>query len=204
MVGPSLSFPQEAALDDKQLLRARMRKARREHVAALPDATRALLFLRPPAPIVRMLPAGGAVGLYHALAEEAPTLGYARWLHENGYTLALPWFADRTAPMRFRQWRDPWDAAELTPGPWGTLQPPADAPDLVPGLVFTPLVAFTRQGARIGQGGGHYDRWLADHPGTTAIGLGWDCQLIDDFATEPHDRMLHAVVTPTRIYEGAC
>jgi 5-formyltetrahydrofolate cyclo-ligase len=61
-------------------------------------------------------------------------------------------------------------------------------------------VGFTASGARLGQGGGHYDRWLAEHPGTLAVGLAWDAQLCDTLPTEPHDAPLAAVVTPTRIY----
>ena len=33
-----------------------------------------------------------------------------------------------------------------------------------------------------------------------AIGLAWDCQLVDDLPTEPHDCPLNAVITPTRLY----
>ena len=47
------------------------------------------------------------IGLYHAGPYEAPAGGYARFFHEAGHTIALPWFADRAAPMRFRQWDNP-------------------------------------------------------------------------------------------------
>ena len=75
----------------------------------------------------------------------------------------------------------------------------ADAPLVQPQVLFVPLVSFTT-GARLGQGGGHYDRWLADHPDTVAIGLAWDCQLVDALPIEPHDIPLTAIITPTRIY----
>ena len=71
---------------------------------------------------------------------------------------------------------------------------------LVIDAISDPLVGFTSQGARLGQGGGHYDRWLADHPDTVAIGLAWDCQLVDALPVEPHDIPLTAIITPTRIY----
>jgi 5-formyltetrahydrofolate cyclo-ligase len=64
-----------------------------------------------------------------------------------------------------------------------------------------PLLAFTAGCARLGQGGGHYDRWLADNPDVTAVGLGWDGQLVEGLPLEPHDRLLRAVVTPTRLFE---
>src|SRR3546814_6880034 len=55
-------------------------------------------------------------------------------------------------------------------------------------------------GRRLGQGGGHYDRWLAAHPGARAIGLAWDEQLCEDLPHETHDIRLDAIVTPTRLY----
>ena len=190
-------------MNEKPLLRARFRKARRAHVAALPEVTRKLLFLRPPAPIASLAPEGSLVGLYHASAEEAPTRAYAQWFFENGRKIALPWFAARGEAMCFREWIDPFDDEGLEPGPYGALQPGADAPEAAPTLAFVPLLAFTPGGGRLGQGGGHYDRWLAANASAVPIGLAWDCQLADALPLEPHDRHLRAVVTPTRFYEGA-
>jgi len=185
---------------DKQQLRQELRAARRAHVAGLAEQTRALVFMRPPAPIVSMLPAGAAIGLYHAMSPEAPTSGYAKWLSENGRSIALPWFADRAAPMRFRAWIDPYADDDLTEGPFGHPQPAADAPEIEPEIVFVPLLGFTADGHRLGQGGGHYDRWLAAHPTATAIGLAWDCQLRDSLPLEDHDVTLRGVITPTRFF----
>ncbi|MDE2596322.1 MAG: 5-formyltetrahydrofolate cyclo-ligase [Sphingomonadales bacterium] len=189
-------------MDEKKQLRSRLRQIRREHVAALPASTRALVLKRPPAPLVSLIPEGMTVSLYNAIGDEAPTLGWARWLHENGRSLALPWFAGREAPMTFRRWTDPWDDDALEPDPWGARQPDEAAEVVVPDVAVIPLLGFTARGERIGQGGGHYDRWLAEHPGVLRIGLGWDCQLVDSLPLEPHDLPLAAVVTPTRFYEG--
>ncbi len=189
-------------MNDKHKLRAGMRARRREHYAALPQATRALLFLRPPRILADWAGEGATVGLYHALPPEAPTRGYARWFFENGRRVALPWFADREAPMRFRLWRNPHDDEGLEPGPFGHPQPAGDAEDVVPDLALVPLLAFTASGHRLGQGGGHYDRWLAAHPHVVPVGLAWDCQYSESLPVEPHDRRLRAVVTPTRFYEG--
>lgn len=189
-------------MEDKQNLRRELRAMRRDHVAALPRATRALLFLRPPAPVAALVPEGTLVGLYHAAPNEAPTRSYAKWLYENGRRLALPWFADREAPMAFRRWDDPFEDQGLEPGPFGALQPSAEAEEVIPGALFVPLVGFTAQGDRLGQGGGHYDHWLAGHPQVVPIGLAWDCQLVDTLPRESHDRPLRAVVTTTRFYEG--
>lgn len=190
-------------MEAKDKLRKEMRARRREHVAALPAATRGLILMRPPSPALALIPEGACVGLYHASRDEAPASGWARWLAENGRTIALPWFADKAAAMTFRIWANPWDDESLQRSPWGGLQPDSDAAAVTPEVLVVPLVAFTAAGARLGQGGGHYDRWLADHPGVAAIGLAWDCQLSEALPSEAHDRALTAVVTPTRFYEGA-
>lgn len=188
-------------MDDKRSLRAAMRTQRRAHVAALPASTRALVFLRPPGAIAALAPEGATVGLYHAREAEAPTRGWAQWFFESGRTVALPWFADRDAPMRFRAWRDPFEDSDLVAGPFGP-QPAADADEVAPALTAVPVLAFTPAGDRLGQGGGHYDRWLAANPATIPIGLAWDVQCVAELPVEPHDRRLRAVVTPTRLYEG--
>ena len=189
-------------MDDKRRLRARMRALRRDHVAKLGGTTTALLFRRPPSPLAALAPEGSTVGLYHAIAGEAPTRAYAQWFAENGRAIALPWFADRTAPMQFRLWHDPYDDDGLTVGPYGQLQPEADAAEVIPDLAIVPLLAFTDDGDRLGQGGGHYDRWLAAHPACVAIGLGWDCQFAEKLPREEHDIAMRAVVTPTRVWQG--
>ena len=186
----------------KSQLRQALRARRRVEARALPERVRALVLLRPPAAIARLAEAADIIGLYHATASEAPARGYARWFHEQGKRLALPWFADRAAPMRFRAWHDPFDDDDLEPGPWGALQPSAAAAVCEPDLLFVPLLGFTADGHRLGQGGGHYDRWLAAHD-IPAVGLAWDCQLCERLPLEAHDRPLTAVVTPTRIYGSA-
>lgn len=208
VAGASISIaPISAAAAEKAALRAAFRKARAAHFTGLPQGLRALMLSRPPGPVTAMMPEGATVGLYHPAGSEAPSLGWARWLAENGRRVALPWFAARGAPMEFRLWDNPWDEERLERGPWRALQPSATsepaAPGLVPDLIVVPLLAFTVDGRRLGQGGGHYDRWLADHPHVPAIGLAWDCQIAEALPHEDHDRPLAAVVTPTRIYEGA-
>lgn len=189
--------------EEKALLRADFRRRRSEHVAALPHGLRALILSRPPGPVAEMAPEGATVGLYYPAPAEAPATGWARWFAEHGRRVALPWFAARDEQMEFRLWSNPWDEEQLVPGPWRALQPAEDGPAVVPDLVVVPVLAFTADGQRLGQGGGHYDRWLAAHPQVPAIGLAWDCQIAEGLPCESHDRPLAMVVTPTRIYEGS-
>jgi 5-formyltetrahydrofolate cyclo-ligase len=184
----------------KSELRRSLRAARKAHVEALPDHIRGLLFHRPPAPLLARIPAEAVIGLYHAGPWEAPAAAYARFFRDAGHSIALPYFADRDAAMIFRHHTDPYAQADLEVGPFGILQPEAAADAIIPDVLFVPLVGFTEAFARLGQGGGHYDRWLAEHPGTLAIGLAWDVQLCAELPCEPHDMPLDAVITPTRIY----
>lgn len=184
----------------KDQLRKLLRRLRRDHVAQLPDSMRSLVFHRPPAPLLEHLPEDAVIGLYRADPFEAPAQSYARFFLERGHEIALPRFSDRHAPMEFAKHSDPFDEEDLEVGSFGLLQPQPDAPLLEPDVLFVPLVGFTENGDRLGQGGGHYDRWLEGRDDVKAIGLAWDCQLVEQLPVEPHDRSLLAVVTPTRMY----
>jgi 5-formyltetrahydrofolate cyclo-ligase len=65
-----------------------------------------------------------------------------------------------------------------------------------PDVVIVPCVAFTRGGDRLGQGGGWYDRMLAEaRADCLSIGVGFAEQLVDDLPIEDHDVGLDMVVT---------
>jgi 5-formyltetrahydrofolate cyclo-ligase len=72
------------------------------------------------------------------------------------------------------------------------VEPSEVAAWIVPGL------AFTKDGKRLGYGGGWYDRLLADANGTLKIGVAHEFQIVDDLPHEPHDILLDRVVTPER------
>lgn len=185
---------------EKQVLRGELRKRRTAEVAALPDGVKALLFRVPPSPMAALVPLGAAIGGYDPVGSEAPPTRYAQWYFERGHQIALPWFAARGAEMEFRLWSNPFDADLLTPAPYGGRQPLSDAASVMPDLLFVPLLGFTAQGARLGQGAGHYDRYLAQHPAVVPIGIAWDSQLCEALPHEAHDIPLRAIATPSRLY----
>lgn len=187
-------------MQEKAELRKTLRAARREHVAAQSPSIRSLLFNRPPAPLLDLIDAGAIIGLYRATDNEAPTASYAKFFYERGHRIALPRFATSQSAMIFAEFTDPFGESDLVDGAFGMKQPDVSAEALVPDVLFVPLIGFTARGNRLGQGGGHYDRWLAGHDGKTAIGLAWDVQLVEDLPEERHDHPLTAVVTPTRLY----
>lgn len=67
---------------------------------------------------------------------------------------------------------------------------------LTPTLVLVPGLAFTREGARLGRGGGFYDRLLNGQAATAMkFGICFEFQVVDFVPAETHDVILDAVVT---------
>jgi len=63
-------------------------------------------------------------------------------------------------------------------------------------VAVVPGVAFTADGHRLGQGGGWYDRFLADVGDETAtIGVCFQEQVVSAVPQEPHDISVHRVIS---------
>jgi 5-formyltetrahydrofolate cyclo-ligase len=101
------------------------------------------------------------------------------------------------------------DLRALAPAPFGLLEPartdhdvvaPCITPTLAIDLVLVPALAFSRDGARIGHGPGHYDRLLApvrDLAIPFRLGVAF-ATMIDPpegpIPMQPHDVPMHALV----------
>lgn len=69
---------------------------------------------------------------------------------------------------------------------------PAEALD----MVVVPLVAFDRTGARLGYGGGCYDRYLPTvAPKCLIVGIAFDEQRVDHVPTDAHDLPLPHIIS---------
>ncbi|QDN78625.1 5-formyltetrahydrofolate cyclo-ligase [Streptomyces sp. S1A1-7] len=69
--------------------------------------------------------------------------------------------------------------------------------------VLLPGLAVDRRGMRLGRGGGSYDRVLArlERAGAdpALVVLLYDAEVVEHVPAEPHDRPVHAVVTPSGV-----
>ena len=92
-----------------------------------------------------------------------------------------------------------YDPQQLKKTSFGLLEPQGDL-EVVDAsqidLIHVPGLAFTREGYRIGYGGGYYDRYLENFTGQTMSTI-YPCQ-IQEFNSEDHDIPVQEVL----IYEG--
>ena len=64
-------------------------------------------------------------------------------------------------------------------------------------LVVCPGLAADSHGARLGRGGGSYDRVLARTPARRVL-LLHDAEILDSVPAQPHDQRVDVIVTPVR------
>lgn len=65
-------------------------------------------------------------------------------------------------------------------------------------VAIVPMLAFSSDFYRLGNGGGHYDKYLSKFK-TYSVGIAYDEQFCPDFAPEVHDIPLDAIITPTKV-----
>ncbi len=119
-------------------------------------------------------------------------------LLNTGCQLVLPVVQGRGQPLLFRAWR-PGDPLEA--GVFGTLQPSARREALEPDALIVPLLACDEEGWRLGYGGGFYDRTLKGlraRRKVTAVGVGFDGQLVPEVPHGPDDERLDWLLTDKR------
>jgi 5-formyltetrahydrofolate cyclo-ligase len=119
-------------------------------------------------------------------------------LSNEGCQLALPVVQGKGKPLIFRAWR-PGDPLEA--GVFGTLQPSAKREVMEPDALIVPLLACDEEGWRLGYGGGFYDRTLAglrSKKTITAVGVGFNDQLVPQVPHGPSDQRLDWLLTDKR------
>lgn len=133
------------------------------------------------------------LGIYSAVRSEfdvAPLCLVEPDLARTPLALPFSWIEPRR--MEFRH----WDRQPLTLRDECRIPTP-DGPAVVPDVVLAPCVGYTASGWRLGYGGGYFDRWMAEHPHVTVVGVAWSVAEIDEalWHPQPHDQALACVVT---------
>lgn len=135
----------------------------------------------------------GPIAVYLAAKDEIDLTAFISAAQRTGCEIVAPrWNGVDYELVRLS------DAAALVKGPLGILEP-AEGPVVPPEDVrawLVPGLAFTKDGARLGYGGGWYDRLLCRAAKTVPkIGIAFEFQVVDDLPTEPHDIRLTSVVS---------
>lgn len=137
------------------------------------------------------------VFLFYGVGTEPETARLISLLSVRGKRVALP----RMRPQRQMEVRLFCPDRPLVKHPFGIPEPGEDCPlidtDEID-LVLVPALCYDQQGIRLGMGGGYYDRWLPLYSGPTA-GLCREALFHKELPTQPHDRPVDIVITPTRI-----
>ena len=144
----------------------------------------------------------GAVFTYLSFGAEVDTRAIIERAWAQGKAVALP----RCVGPRRMRWFRIEDFGNLQTSPFGVEEPPLDeSRELVAAgglgvahaVALVPGLAFDGQGYRLGYGGGFYDTFLADFPGTS-IGLCREAQRVDSLsdlgAVGPFDLPVDLVV----------
>ncbi len=180
-----------AILEEKKKLRSQLRILRR----AIQPKRRAVLDEAMLHQVLRFswYREADTVLLYASCGGEPDTLALIRTALRDGKAVALPrCLAD--GRMEFILIAS---MEELSAGAYGILEPVGSHYPILTeqSLCIVPGVAFNSKGARLGQGGGYYDRFLAEHPQLRTVGLCYTDLLQETIPCEAHDCRVDAVIT---------
>ena len=137
---------------------------------------------------------GSSIAVYLASPQEIDLSPFIRKMLAMGVKVVAPRWNGETYELAVL---NGLDDAHLRQGPMGILEP-TEAEIVSPKKVevwLVPGLAFTRNGKRLGYGGGWYDRLLAEAPkDAMKLGIAYAFQLLDDLPSEPHDIWLTGVI----------
>lgn len=174
----------------KSKLRKNMKELRKKLSADNPDAENM---------IVENLPgellnskANLVAGYLPIGSELDPTLATLRMTYDRR-GLCLPRLDPISNKLEFFAWNY---GDEVETGPYSLTQPKGDSARVYPDFLFVPLLAFDRQGHRLGYGKGHYDQAISSLPTRPCLcGIGFSGQEVLTLPAEQHDQKLDWVIT---------
>jgi len=135
-----------------------------------------------------------SIGAYWAIKGEFDALPpLFRWSEADpARRIGLPVIDRATRQLRFHVW---FPGCPMEDDAYG-IPKPKDTEQFVPTLLLVPCVGFGPRGARLGYGGGFYDRTLAAlQPRPATVGVGYAHGFVPWLEPEPHDVPLDAILT---------
>ena len=112
----------------------------------------------------------GVLGFYWPIRGEFDPRRVIMTLLEREWRAALPVVVGKDVPLEYRAWTPD---TVMERGALGIMAPREGAP-VLPDAVLAPVVGYDDNRFRLGNGGGYFDRTLADlDPPPLAIGIGY-------------------------------
>ena len=114
--------------------------------------------------------------------------------------VGVPVIQEMNKPLLIAEWTP---STEMKEGHFGA-KVPVSKNFFDPELLIVPLVAFDRQGGRLGYGGGFYDRTLEKlkmKKPVLAVGFAYSCQEIEQVPLEMTDQSLDFVITEKAVLD---
>lgn len=131
---------------------------------------------------------------------EVETLPLIATLTQGGGRVAVPSIVARG----FMIWRQISGIEQFSGSRFGIPEPRKECPEIkrIPpsAVILVPGILYSPAGYRIGYGGGYFDRFLKDFPGTS-VGVAFQMQVMDKLPVEPHDIPVDYLVTEMEIQD---
>lgn len=146
--------------------------------------------------LVEEIAKADTIALYRSVNGELSCDAITEHFVKAGKTICFPRVKGDT--MDFYEIKDL--DADFSLGSYDIPEPKNDMRKVYPNdidLIFVPAVAYTQDGARLGQGGGYYDRYLNQYGAgkkPVTVGICYDFQVYSALPVESHDYMVDYVL----------
>lgn len=176
---------------EKQILRQKFRLQRSQLPSEIRKVKDELIFehLTQDAAIIN----ADLILVYASTNNEPDTWEFIRWLLEQDIPVALPKCGQNWQMQFFVINR----MEDLQAGAHDVPEPVTNHKALITEhtICIVPGIAFTKDGIRLGQGGGYYDRFLKNYPDLYTIGIGYDFMIQETLPCEEHDCRMSRIIT---------
>ena len=135
-----------------------------------------------------VFPSGSEVAIFAGLPNEPQLLDLIK-LHPN-----VRWYLPKVmghGQMEFIRFKK---IEQLSLGAFKILEPDYGVKATRLDFIICPGVAFTREGHRLGQGSGFYDRAIPRFSKARIVGVGFQCQVVNELPIDEHDCLMDQVI----------
>lgn len=145
---------------------------------------------------------GTLISGYVPIKSEMSPLPLFDALIERGFTVLMPRVIPNHTLLEFRTWDR---KTPMIRSIYGIEEPdPLHSAVSIPDVFLMPLLAFDREGTRLGYGAGYYDQTFGQMKGKLkfqAIGIAYESQCYDTVPREMHDYPLDLCITDRQVHD---